>query len=367
MNKIVHSLVLLAGAALVIFLTWYFSSIVAYILISAILSLIAKPLVDFLDHLEFRSWKLPRWVCAAVGLASIWAFFFLFFYIFIPLIGGLAQQMSSVDINEVVDLLSEPLRRLENSINSFIPDYSQFSFQEVFRKQVNSLVNINVIKDSFDSITSFLISVAIGIFAISFITFFFLKEDGLFTEGVVILFPPKYEGNVRRALASSTRLLVRYFIGVVLDMICVMMVITIGLSVFTDLSFKTSMIIGLIAGVLNVIPYVGPVIAAGVSVLIAIATHFEMINSGQISATIFSILIVFIIMKILDDTIFQPIIFSNSVNAHPLEIFLLILLAGSFAGVGGMLIAIPAYTVFRVFAKEFFNNFRVIQKITGKI
>ncbi|HNV51901.1 MAG TPA: AI-2E family transporter, partial [Tenuifilaceae bacterium] len=57
----------------------------------------------------------------------------------------------------------------------------------------------------------------------------------------------------------------------------------------------------------------------------------------------------------------------NSVKAHPLEIFIVLLIAGSVAGILGMLLAIPCYTVIRVFAKEFFNNFRVVQKLTEKI
>jgi predicted PurR-regulated permease PerM len=79
------------------------------------------------------------------------------------------------------------------------------------------------------------------------------------------------------------------------------------------------------------------------------------------------LLLVFFAVQVIDMVFLQPAIYSNSVKAHPLEIFLVILLAGSLAGVLGMLIAIPTYTVLRVFAKEFFNNFRVVQKLTEKI
>ena len=65
--------------------------------------------------------------------------------------------------------------------------------------------------------------------------------------------------------------------------------------------------------------------------------------------------------------LFQPLIYSSSVNAHPLEIFLVIMIAGSLAGIPGMIIAIPLYTVIRVFAKEFFNKFKVVKKLTKKI
>ena len=63
----------------------------------------------------------------------------------------------------------------------------------------------------------------------------------------------------------------------------------------------------------------------------------------------------------------KPTLYSERVKAHPLEIFLVILIAGSLAGILGMLLAIPSYTVLRVFAKEFFSQFRLVRKLTEKI
>jgi predicted PurR-regulated permease PerM len=68
--------------------------------------------------------------------------------------------------------------------------------------------------------------------------------------------------------------------------------------------------------------------------------------------------------QLADNIVLQPVLYSNSVHAHPLEIFLVILIAGNLGGVLGMLFAIPMYNVARVFAKEFFNNIRVVQKLT---
>jgi predicted PurR-regulated permease PerM len=63
----------------------------------------------------------------------------------------------------------------------------------------------------------------------------------------------------------------------------------------------------------------------------------------------------------------QPFIFSNSVKAHPLEIFLVILVAGSVSGIVGMIIAIPVYTVIRIVAREFFSRFRIVKQLTDKM
>jgi predicted PurR-regulated permease PerM len=208
---------------------------------------------------------------------------------------------------------------------------------------------------------------AIAIFAISFITFFFMKEENLFIEGVVILFPAQYESGIRHAWDNATKLLMRYFIGVFFDMICVMIVLTAGLKFIVGLDFSLAILLGFISGILNVIPYVGPLISAAISIVVVIADVGALSQTGEYSGIFFKTMSVFVVMKILDDTVFQPYIFANSIKAHPLEIFLLILIAGNFAGIVGMLIAIPTYTILRVFAKEFLNRFRVVQKLTEKI
>ena len=72
-------------------------------------------------------------------------------------------------------------------------------------------------------------------------------------------------------------------------------------------------------------------------------------------------------LHLIDNIVFQPVIFSNSVKAHPLEIFVVVLASGFAAGIPGMILGIPAYTVIRVLAREFFYNFKPIQKITSSL
>jgi predicted PurR-regulated permease PerM len=72
-------------------------------------------------------------------------------------------------------------------------------------------------------------------------------------------------------------------------------------------------------------------------------------------------------MQLLDNLLLIPFIFSNSVLAHPLEIFLVILMGSQLYGIIGMVLAIPTYTVIRVIAKEFLNKFKLVQKLTGKM
>jgi predicted PurR-regulated permease PerM len=180
------------------------------------------------------------------------------------------------------------------------------------------------------------------------------------------MFPEKYEQQIEHALVSVNQLLRRYFVGIIIQSILIGTLDTIGLMI-VGIKFDTAMVIGLIAGILNVIPYVGPLTGAIFAVLIGVATNLNLDFSTQLVPLIGYILLVFVVTRVIDDVLFQPLIFSSSVNAHPLEIFIVLLVAGNIAGILGMLLAIPAYTVIRVFAKEFFNKFRVVEKLTRKI
>jgi predicted PurR-regulated permease PerM len=124
---------------------------------------------------------------------------------------------------------------------------------------------------------------------------------------------------------------------------------------------------GLILGVLNVIPYVGPWLGLFIALIMGIASHINMDFSTVVVPLIFNMILVEAITHLIDNVLFQPVIFSNSVKAHPLEIFIVVLVAGFAAGIPGMLLGIPTYTVLRVFAREFFYGFKAVQKITSSL
>jgi len=364
-NKLARYIIIAAVTAAVLAVAWYFQSIVAYVLVAAVLSLIGKPLMDVLSRVRIKKWQLPRALCAAVTLVAIWLLFVLFFYIFIPLILEQVSEFSKVDMVGLTAQLDEPLNKLDVWVRTHFSSNPDFSVRSVLYGEVEKVVNVAQLSGLVGSLAGVVKSFGIAIFAISFITFFFLKEDGLFFQAIILMFPQRYEANIMRALSSTNRLLVRYFTGIFADILCVMTLITLGLTLIAGFSLQQALLIGLLAGIFNVIPYVGPLVSCSLGTLLCLVIS---VNSGAPFLPLeLKLLSVMFAVQIVDVAVLQPTIYSNSVKAHPLEIFLVILLAGSIAGVPGMLIAIPTYTVLRVFAKEFFNNFRLVQKLTEKI
>jgi len=158
----------------------------------------------------------------------------------------------------------------------------------------------------------------------------------------------------------------RYFVGICIEITAVMIAITIGMTI-VGLAFRHALVIGLIIGLLNVIPYLGPWLGGIIGIIIGLANNLEMDLKSEMLPMTGYMLLVILIVQIIDNNLLQPVIFSSSVKAHPLEVFLVIMIAGTLAGIPGMILAVPAYTVIRVFAKEFFNRLRVVKKITKNI
>lgn len=344
------------------FLIWYFSSIVFYILIAAVLSLMGRPLVTLIEKIRIHRWGPPRWLAAMITLIIIMSLIFVSARLLIPVLIGQINQLAAFNLEELIQALSDPIGKVNLMINDLIPG-NTFTVEGYLESQIEPFLSSGVIKDSVLSVTGWIIDLTVAVFAVAFITFFFLKDDSLFFESVVILFPARYEENIQRALDSSTTLLIRYFIGICIEMIIKLICITLPMYLI-GFEFHTALTIGIIAAVLNVIPYIGPLIGGIIGCVIGLLLPIPGIPIGAMLA---KMIVIFFIFQVLDNMIIQPYIYASSVKAHPLEIFLVILAAGYLAGILGMLFAIPAYTVIRVFAKEFFNNFRVVQKLTEKI
>jgi predicted PurR-regulated permease PerM len=159
-------------------------------------------------------------------------------------------------------------------------------------------------------------------------------------------------------------MLSRYFIGLLSQLFIMMILLTIGLSLF---GVDNAILIGFFGGFMNVIPYLGPIIGATIGTVLGISSDLGMGLYDNALNTAITVILVFVIANLLDNIVVQPLIYSKRVNAHPIEILLVILMAGSLAGIPGMILAIPGYTVLRIVAKEFLSGFKLIDKLTENI
>lgn len=363
-NRVSKYLIGILATAVALVLLWYFRDIVGYVIISAVLAIIGSPLVKLIKKVRIKGRAMPGWLASLLVLLILWGVGVAAFSIFIPLIFGKLTALASIDFSNILDSFEAPLQKFQNFLKEYFSlNVSTLSISDSITDQVIKLFNPEKLNNFLGSIVSGVASTVIALFSVTFITFFFLKDDNLFLRIMLAVTPTKYEGNVRHALGSATAMLSRYFLGILAESTIMMLMVSISLICCGYLP-QNAFFIGLIVGVLNVIPYVGPWLGFGISLLVSMA-----FVGGDTTMTfiVLSLAITILAAQMIDNFLLQPILYSNSVNAHPLEIFIVILMAGHFAGVVGMLLAIPTYTVLRVIAKEFFNNFKIVRKLTEKM
>jgi predicted PurR-regulated permease PerM len=143
-----------------------------------------------------------------------------------------------------------------------------------------------------------------------------------------------------------------------------MTLITLGLLIF---GVENALLIGFFGGVMNIIPYVGPIIGSCIGIMLGITSILVQGSYDLLLPEFLKLAGVFLAVNFIDNNILVPYIYSNSVKAHPLEIFFVIIMGGSLAGILGMLLAIPVYTLLRVIARQFFHQFRIVKKLTRQI
>lgn len=349
------------------FILWYFKNIVAYILLAVVFSFVGRPIVALLNKIKFRNFQMPNALSAFITLLALWSIIAGFFIFFIPLWGNQIQELSTIDINAIQNSLSEPLDKLESlMVQLDINGGEDISMERMLEKKLISFISVSSVSSAIEETFEVVGKIFFAFFAVSFITFFFLKDKYLFAEGIMLFVPTQYEEKFESFLHSAKELLTRYFIGILLQVSSIAILVTLGMLI-VGLKFHLAVVIGVTAGIFNVIPYLGPLIGASLGFILGIANHLHLEFYSELLPLLAFMAIVFAVVQVIDNVVFQPFIYGTSVRAHPLEIFLVIIIAGSFAGIPGMILAIPGYTVIRVFAREFLDRFKLVKKITEKI
>lgn len=354
----------LISALLLLALAWFFKIIVAYVLISGILSLIGQPLIDFLNRLEMRGRKMPSVLTALITLLSIIGVIVGAAAMFIPMVANEARRLSAISPNDVIKGIQGPLARAQELVDRFTIGNDPVNVEAVAKQQLTGLFDVNAITSSLNYAVGVTGDVFIGVFAVLFITFFFLKDRHLLRAILMTPCPTEHEEAFGRVLSKSKQLLTRYFIGILIEMSIVMTVIAIGMSI---LGVRNAILIGFVGGLFNVIPYLGPIIGAALGISIGIATNSEGLMMVGLMGLMGKMAIVYAVAQLLDNIVLQPMIYSQSVKAHPLEIFIIIIMAGNVAGILGMIVAVPTYSIFRVFAGEFLAQFKVFRSLSSGV
>ena len=349
------------------YVVYTFSNIVAYVLISWVLSMIGQPLMRFFQ----KPIKLGNFKFKAGPIASAFFTLICFFVVltalilmFVPLIIQQTNNLAGVDYAAIGLALEEPINEFTAWLGSYGIALNDRSPEEFIRNNFTDILEPNQIGNFFSVFIAAAGNILITVFSVVFITFFFLKEKGLFVSFLHAIVPHKYEEKVTKAIDEVSKLLTRYFGRILVQISVITIFVSLFLSIF---GVQNALLIGFFAALINVIPYLGPIIGAAFGVFITISANLDLDFYSEMLPLLLKVLAVFASMQMLDNFILQPFIFSNSVLAHPLEIFIVILMGAQINGITGMVLAIPAYTVLRVIARVFLSEFEIVRSITKNL
>jgi predicted PurR-regulated permease PerM len=341
----------------------YLSHIIMYIVLAIILAFIGRPLVNFLSDVGISKFKFPRWLSSLLVLFGFGFAFVWFIILLSPLITKQVHFFMSIDFDKVIVNIEDQLVGWADMLEEMGLWPSEEEWDELIKK-ATGMISVNKIGGYFGSALNASLSILIGGFSVFFISFYLLKDAGLLNQIIFSATPDRHLEKMENAVNNIKRLLSRYFGGLVVQISIVGLVVFLGLTI---VGVQNALILGIIAGIFNLIPYIGPYIGATFGIGLGITSELANPSGQVLSAFTLKILMVFVFVQLLDNFVLQPLIFSKSVKAHPLEIFLVVLISGTLFGILGMIAAIPVYTILRVVAREFLPNLKVIQKLTNKM
>ena len=355
MNAFRWSWVVLAG--LVVLMVTQFASLAMHFLAAVALSFVAKPWVGWVATRRIASRPLGYTLGACVGLVSIVLSVASLVVLFAPLV--------QTQLNALASLNAEQLANSWNAALHQVDDYTAWidlsgtgqANSAYLADQAAQWVRVEDATSLFGGILSSLGNLAVATFSILFMTFFLLQEPTLFRDMVLDVTPSRQKDAIERIMQESGHLLTRYFSGLVLQVLIITLVVGLGL---TLLGIPNGWLLGLLAGLFNLIPYVGPIIGMVVGLLVMISTGVDWGSMAWALGMYFA-------AQMVDNLFTQPVIFAKRVHAHPLEIFVVISIAGTLAGPTGMVLGIPAYTLFRIVIREFFQEFQWVQALTDRL
>ena len=362
-DRLARYIIIAAMIAIVAWLCHTFSNVLVYIIAAFVVSLIGHPVMQLLRKVRFRGKSAPDWLLSILTILIILSVLLLVVTQVIPVVTRIVRDASLLNSTSVG---GNPLDRVNDWIISLFPglgpDFDAIGLLVDKLKEVTNVSNVTAV---ISSVTSIVSGIAVGLFSIVFISFFFIRDDRLFGKIVRALVPDRLEESVGKAITDIERLLSRYFVGLLVEMFGVALLDFLGLWLIARLGVNNAAGIAFIAGILNIIPYVGPLIGEVLGVVLAVILKYGTGIGLGVNIWVFALIVlaIMLVTQFVDNFVYQPLIYSTSIKASPLEIFIVILIVGHIGGVPGMLVAIPAYTVVRVIASRFFYHLKPVKRL----
>lgn len=346
LEKVVKSIIGIAALTVLVLVMYNYATLLGYALIAMFLSYILDPVVN-----RMQAAGMNRTLSISVTLSTLILLLVWISTNIIPIIANqmveLASQLSMQNIRSITE-------RIENRIIEQFTFLPEGFLQENLTQVIEELVDVGQIPATLSNIIGIFTNLFAAFLIIPFATFFFLKDGSKIRRDILRLVPNKYFETTLSLLDKVETRLGIYFRSVLLQSLLVAFTSWLAL---TLVGLQNSLSVGIVVGLANTIPYFGPIIGYFLSIIVSI------IEVGDFSLVI-ACIIAIAFVQILDNVVFQPLIFSRSADLHPVAILFIIMIGAETAGILGMLVAVPIATTLKITVNQIswsLNNYRVFR------
>lgn len=368
-DKLARYILIAAALVLGFYICKLLSNVLFYILGAAVVALIGHPVSVLLGRIRIFRKQLPGWLISVVTIIIVAGSILGIVMLLAPIFTQIAMDISRANIYSGPSSLQQPLANINRYLReTFSALGPEFRIEDVLIKHLSSLMDVSTVTNLISGIASFLASFGVALFSVVFISFFFIKDPELLQKMIVACFPDRFEDNVRKSTVEIGTLISRYFSGLAMEVLGVGILNFIWMYFIARMGLSYSLAIAFMTAILNIVPYVGPLAGEVIGTVLAVTIKFAGVAAvgPDVSLLVFIFMVLGLLFatQLIDNFVFQPFIYSSSIKAHPLEIFIVLLVAGRLAGAVGILVAIPSYTVLRVIAINFFSNIKAVRELT---
>lgn len=359
-NGIIKAIGIISGIVLLLFFLYKIQSVLAYLAFAAVIALIGRPIVLF----QRRKLKLPNTLAVIITMLFMVGLIGGIIALFVPLLTEQGKNLSLLNIEELQRNITILYDQITQYFGASPETVNEIIKESDIEKSILKGFDVSFIPDFLNSFLGILSTLSIGLFSVLFISFFFLKDSKLFQKGILAFVPNTKEIGTIKSIDKINNLLSRYFVGLLFQILILFVIYTVGLLI---VGVENAIVIAFLCALFNIIPYVGPIIGGAIMITLSMTSAIGANFSTEILPSVGWVLLVLLVGQLVDNFFSQPIIFSNSVKSHPLEIFLIIIIAGLLFGVVGMIVAIPGYTAIKVILKEFLTENKIVKSLTENL
>jgi predicted PurR-regulated permease PerM len=337
-NRIAKNLLLLA---VFLFLLWFLyaaSGVLAPLIIAFVLTYVFNPIVNWMERHHIR-----RWVAISIILFGTFGVMVLVSLFFVPII---AEQIGGL-ISAFPGIVSDANLLLKQKIVPFLSSLGVKRPEQTLVEQVAQHVQV-IVKNILDALIglvtsgSAIVTQLLNIVTVPFLCYYLLKDYASIGESLLALFPPMRRRMVNGSFRKIDEIFGHYVRGAII--LAVINGVLASLLLWL-VGVNYPLILGMLSGILDLVPYFGLLITLVISVIVALFSNNPLF-------CIIAVLIIMPGLRLLETTVLMPKFIGHQVGLHPLVMILSLLIFGYFLGFIGLLIAVPATAILLMFLRE---------------